>query len=454
MKVNTGFVPLWPHLLASLMLSAVIAAPAARAQLEIDITSGHVEPLPIAISGFHGSSPGAASLGLNIAAVISNDLDSSGLFRLLNPALFLQTPAQLQAQPRPRFGDWRQINSQALVTGRIDVEEDANLVIEFRLWDVLSERHMVGFRLRAPTDKWRRVAHLIADEIYRRITGEDGYFDTHIVYIAESGPPDIRVKRLAVMDQDGANARFLTDGRHLVLTPRFSPTVQEIAYLSYVDGQPRVYLRNIATGREEILGDFSGSMSIAPRFSPDGNKMAMSVSLEGNSDIFELDLRTRAKVQLTNNPAIDTAPCYSPDGEWIAFESDRSGGQQIYVMRAGGGEAQRISFGEGRYATPVWSPRGDWIAFTKSHEGYFHIGVMRTDGSDERLLASGYLVEGPTWAPNGRVLMYYRNIPRGEHGRNDRVRLYSIDVTGRNEREIPTATDASDPAWSPLIPRD
>ena len=452
--------PSLPALARALALAAVLPAVAASiaaapvaAQLEIDITRGRIEPLPIAIPRFHATGYGARRYGADIAAVVASDLESSGLFRALDPDAFLRTPEQLHRAPRPRFSDWRQVDAHALVAGRLEVDEDEALAVEFRLWDVLSEHHMVGFSLRAPRGKWRRVAHLIADEIYRRITGEDGYFDTRIVYIAETGPHDARVKRLAIMDQDGANARFLTDGVHLALTPRFSPTLQEIAYLSYVEDRPRVYLRHIDTGREEILGDFGGQMSIAPRFSPDGNKMVMSVSLAGNSEIFELDLRNRVQLRLTRHPAIDTAPSFSPDGAAIAFESDRSGSQQIYVMASDGSRVERISFDEGRYATPVWSPRGDWIAFTKSRDGVFYIGAMRPDGSDERLLTQGFLVEGPTWAPNGRVLMYYRHFPGDGRGRAERVRLYSIDVTGRNEREIVTATDASDPAWSPPIPR-
>ena len=435
---------------AAIAIAAATAAAApAGAQLEIDITRGRIDPLPIAVTNFFGADEETGRFGADIASVVSLDLGNSGLFEPLDPNAFLQDPKSLAAASRPRFGDWRRIAADALVAGRVEIGADSVLSVEFRLWDVLSEEHMVGFRLRAPRDKWRRVAHLIADEVYRRITGEEGYFDTRIVYVAETGPADARVKRLAIMDQDGANARFITDGAHLVLTPRFSPTLQEIAYLSYIDNRPWVYLRNLDTGREEILGDFPGNMSIAPRFSPDGNRMVMSVSIAGNSEIFQLDLRNRVQQRLTRHPAIDTAPSYSPDGESIAFESDRSGRQQLYVMKADGGDAQRISFGEGSYATPVWSPRGDWIAFTKSHEGVFHIGAMRTDGSGERLLSSGFLVEGPTWAPNGRVLMFYRNTPGDDSGRGDRVRLFSIDLTGRNEREIVTGTDASDPAWSP-----
>ncbi len=433
------------------VVAMLIGAPAS-AQIEIDITRGHVEPLPIAITGLTGVTGAERQLGADIAAVISGDLDSSGLFRPLDPRSFLQKPEQIDVVPR--FADWRQINAQALVSGKLVIGGDGFVEAEFRLWDVFSEMYLTGLRLRAPREKWRRVAHLIADAVYQRITGEQGYFDTRIVYVAETGPVDARIKRLAIMDQDGANHRFLTDGRHLVLTPRFSPTLQEITYLSYIDGRPRVYIRNIDTGQQEILGNFRGNMTIAPRFSPDGNKVVMSVTFEGNTEIYELDLHTRVQLQLTRHPAIDTAPSYSPDGGRVAFESDRSGSQQIYVMRADGSEVERISFGNGRYATPVWSSRGDWIAFTKSYQRIFYIGVMRPDGSDERLLSTGFLVEGPTWAPNGRVLMFFRDYPGDGRGSGGRVRLFSIDITGRNERELVTSTDASDPAWSPLVPRD
>jgi TolB protein len=253
------------------------------------------------------------------------------------------------------------------------------------------------------------------------------------------------------MDQDGANNRYLTSGRYLVLTPRFSPSTQEITYLSYRSGTPRVYLFNIDTGQQEMLGDFPG-MTFAPRFSPNGNRVIMSMSINGASDIYTLDLRTRRAVQITHTNAIDTSPCFSPDGQHIVFNSDRGGSQQLYVMNADGTDIHRISFGSGRYGTPVWSPRGDLIAFTKIDNGQFYIGVMHPDGSGERLLTSGFLVEGPSWAPNGRVLVYFRQTPADARGRGASSRLYTIDLTGYNERELITPTDASDPAWSPLLP--
>ena len=432
--------------IAVVLVALAYPAPA-RAITEIDITRGNVEPLPIAISDLAGRSEVERNLGADIAEVVAADLERSGLFRPIDRRAFQQKPEDMQVMPR--VVDWRQINAQALVTGNVTSQPDDQIKAEFRLWDVFAEQHMVGIALSTTRENWRRVAHLIADAIYRRLIGEKGYFDTRIVYIAETGPADKRVKRLAIMDQDGANHRFLTDGKHLVLTPRFSPTLQEITYLSYVNNKPRVYIYNIDTGKQEVLGDFPG-MTFAPRFSPDGNKVIMSLATNGNSDIYVMDLRTREARRLTRHPAIETGPSYSPDESEIIFESDRSGRQQIYIMDADGGDVRRISFGEGRYATPVWSPRGDWIAFTKSLKGTFYIGVIRPDGSGERLVAKGFLTEGPTWAPNGRVLMFFRET-RGSGG-GGRVRLFSVDFTGMNEREVITPTDASDPAWSPLIP--
>ncbi len=444
-SLRRGALCLGLTLVALLALGSVPA----KALLNIDINKGVTEPMPIAVPVFVGKSPSETQVGRDLAQVISTDLERSGLFLPLDPRSFIQNVVDTSAPPR--FGDWRIIKAQALVTGGATVQPDGRLQVEFRLWDVTAEQQLVGNRYIATQQNWRRIAHQIADQIYKRITGEEGYFDTRIVYISETGPQDKRVKRLAIMDQDGANHRYMTDGRSLVLTPRFSPTTQEITYLSYGRGSPRVFLFNIDTGQQEVLGDFPG-MTFAPRFSPDGNKVIMSLAAEGHSDIYTLDLRTRAATRITNSAAIDTSPSYSPDGRRIVFNSDRGGTQQLYTMNADGSDAKRISFGQGRYGTPVWSPRGDLIAFTKFDASKFYIGVMRPDGSGERLLTDSFLVEAPTWAPNGRVLMYFKQTPTDTRGRGGSSRLYSIDLTGRNEREVITPQDASDPAWSPLIP--
>ena len=438
-------VPLGPAVIA--LALSMLAGSRAAAELEIDITRGNIEPMPIAVSRFVAQGV-ESSIGEDLTSVISADLERSGLFRPIDARAFIQKPEAMQV--RPRFGDWRQINAEALVNGSVALEPDGRFRVMFRLWDVFAEQQMTGFVYRAPKEMWRRIAHKISDQIYKRLTGEEGYFDTRIVYIAESGPPKRRIKRLAYMDQDGANHRFLTDGKTLVLTPRFSPTAQEVTYLAYFHGQPRVYILNIDTLQQEVLGDFP-NMTFAPRFSPEGRKILMSLATAGNSDVYTMDLYTREVRRLTKHPAIDTSPSYAPDAGKITFNSDRGGSQQIYVMEADGGNVKRISFGNGRYATPVWSPRGDLIAFTKMRGGQFYIGVMRPDGSGERLLAEGFLVEGPTWSPNGRVLMFFRQ-SRGVGKEQGATKLYSIDLTGYNEREIVTPIGASDPAWSPLIP--
>ncbi len=431
-------------ILGGAALAAGAAAPA-RAQLTIDMTRPTFEPVPIAIVDFSGDRVGA-----QIAEVIRNDLQNCGLFRSISPSAFIQR--DIDAHSAPRFPDWRSIGAAGLVVGQVQ-SGGGNIKVDFRLWDVVVGQQATGLSFNSQPGNWRRLAHIIADAIYKRVTGEDGYFDTRVAYVSESGPGNARVKRIAIMDQDGANNRYITDGRTIALTPRFSPTLQEIVYMAYGEdrGPPRVYLQSVDSSRRELLGNFPG-MSFAPRFSPDGTKVVMSISADGNSDLYEMDVRGRALRRLTNTPAIDTSPCYSNDGSQIVFNSDRGGSQQLYVMGAGGGGERRISFGEGRYATPVWSPRGDYIAFTKIGAGGFGIGVMRTDGSGERLLASGFLVEGPTWAPNGRVLMFFRGNP-SSGGRTGSVGLFQIDITGRFERQVPTPGDASDPAWSPLIPQ-
>lgn len=433
-------------LLALLLVGFTFLSQPARAQLTVDITRGFVEPLPIAISNFHPLDGESASAGQDIAGVISDNLASSGLFKPVDQRAFIQEPDSLHAGPR--FADWRLINAEALVSGSVDLQADGRMRVEFRLWDVLAEEQLVGLAYTTAPSNWRRIAHIISDEVYERLTGEGGYFDTRIVYVAESGPQNRRVKRLAIMDQDGENHRYLTDGSTMVLTPRFSPTRQEITFMSYEGDRPRVYLFNLNTGQREVLGEFPG-MTFAPNFSPDGNQVIFSMAAEGNTDIYTLDLRTRNTQRLTTNPSIDTSPSYAPDGRRVVFNSDRGGGQQLYVMDAQGGNAQRISFGDGRYATPVWSPRGDLIAFTRMHQGNFYVGVMQPDGSGERMISRGYLVEGPTWAPNGRVLSFFRQEPADSAGQV-RSRLITVDVTGFNERELPTPMDASDPAWSPL----
>lgn len=446
---------IWMRKAFGFLVVCFAVAASASAQLKVDVTRGSVDPVPIAIPDFvpvedvETPTGSLSDIGASIGEVITNNLVSTGLFRAIDQNAFIE---KITAAPtRPRFNAWRPLATQALVTGRLQILANGNLRVEFRLWDVVGELQMEGVGYNTPASNWRRIAHVISDRIYTRLTGEAGYFDTRIVYIAEQGGALNRIKRLAIMDQDGANQQFLTDGSYLVLTPRFSPNRQEITFLSYFNDKPRVYLFNILSNRFEVLGDFP-SMTFAPRFSPDGNKVVMSLAEDGNSDVYVMDLRTRDVKRLTNDPGIDTSPSYSPDGRHIVFNSDRGGSQQLYVMDPDGDNVQRISFGRGRYATPVWSPRGDLIAFTKIGDRKFRIGVMRPDGKGERLLTDAYQDEGPTWSPNGRVLMFFRTPPFDDEGNGGTPSLWSVDLTGYNEHKVPTPYDASDPAWSPPLP--
>ena len=428
----------------------------ANALVEIDITRGNLDPLPVAISPLHVESGSKdikqdekviKNIGEEISRLIEVNLKRSGLFNPLKKESFVQNPDV--AHVKPRFEDWRLIKAQVLVTGKVSVSDD-KLRTEFRLWDTVAAKEMIALAFSTTPNNWRRVAHIISDKIYQRLTGEDGYFDSRIIYVSETGKKTQRYKKLAIMDQDGANIKYLTLGNELVLTPRFSPKNQLVTYLSYFRNLPRVYLLDIETGIQEVVGDFPG-MTFAPRFSPDGKKIIMSFAKDGNSEIYTMDLNTRVVEKITDHTSIDTSPSYSPDGKYICFNSDRSGLQQIYVMRSDGSNVKRITFGKGLYGTPVWSPRGDLIAFTKVHKGKFYIGVMRPDGSGERLLTENFYQEAPSWSPNGRVLIFYRETKTDSKGEGFSAKLWSIDLTGYNERLIETETDGSDPSWSGLL---
>lgn len=434
--------------LIALVLALIVAGfghKATAEPLRITVTDGVIEPMPVAVPDFVAETAGSSEMASQISRVVVADLVGTDLFREIPKNAYISNITSFTSPIQ--YADWRAINTQALITGAVSVSGD-RLTVKFRLFDVVSGAPMgEGLQFGGTTQSWRRMAHKVADAVYSRITGEGGYFDSRVVYVAETGPKNARKKRLAVMDYDGANVQYLTGDESLVLAPRFSPTGDRVLYTSYETGFPRIYLLDVATVGRRILEQQEGTMSFAPRFSPDGNTVVYSLSRGGNTDIYTLNLSTGASSRLTQTPSIETAPSYSPDGSKIVFESDRSGGQQLYIMSANGGEARRISSGSGRYGTPVWSPRGDLIAFTKQHNGRFHIGVMRTDGSEERLLTTSRLDEGPTWSPNGRVIMFTRETL----GSGSTSSLYSVDVTGRSLKRVQTQGAASDPAWSPLL---
>lgn len=426
---------------AGLVLTTISPA---HAVMEIDITEGNLRPMPIAIAPSAGSDLKNAQLSNAVFSVVTANLERSGLFQPVSSEAFIERTGSINLQPQ--FQNWRAIGAEALVIGKAENTGDGHIRTQFRLWDVFTGQELAGEALTARADEWRRIAHIISDTVYERLTGERGYFDSRIAFIAESGPKDKRVKRLAIMDQDGHNLRYLTDGSHLALTPRFSPNNRELTYTAYDTDRPQVRRIDIGTGKQAVLADLPG-MTFAPRFSPDGRRILMSLQKNGMTDIYEQDLADRRLRQLTRTEAIDTGPCYSPDGRSIVFESDRGGRQQLFVMNADGEGVHRITAGDGRYSTPAWSPRGDLIAFTKQIGNRFLIGVIRPDGSGERILTEGYHNEGPSWSPNGRVISFFRETP-GETGG---ARIFTIDLTGYNERQLPTPGFASDPSWSLLI---
>ena len=433
-------------LAVGLFVGGTVQSMAQQGPLRITITDGVIEPLPFALPEFIPENGGAGDYATQITRVIADDLAGTGLFREIPSSAHISRVSSFDAPVA--YEDWKAINAQALITGAVSASGD-QIVVKFRLFDVFSGQQMgEGLQFAGTPATWRRMAHKVSDAVYSRITGEGPYFDSRVVFVSESGPKNERQKRLAVMDYDGANVAYLTDSSSIVLAPRFSPTGNQILFTSYESGFPRIYLMDTGSMQVQSLAQQDGTMTFAPRFSPDGRTVVFSLERGGNTDIYQLDIGSGQTRQLTNAPSIETAPSFSPDGSQIVFESDRSGTQQIYVMSAGGGDAVRISGGAGRYSTPVWSPQGDYIAFTKQNAGRFHIGVMRSDGSEERLLTASFLDEGPTWAPNGRVIMFMRE----SAGAGGQSSLFSVDISGRNLRQVTTEGPASDPAWSPLLP--
>ncbi len=406
--------------------------------VKITVTGGDFTPLPIAIPDFASLD---SAFGTELSDIVRANLRRSGLFAILDKASLPEQVGNISQSPE--FSKWQKTGADALVMGQ--VERGAQVQGSVRVWDTQAGEQVVGKSYVSNENNYRRIAHQISDAIYSSLTGEGGYFDSRIVFVAESGPKANRTKRLAIMDYDGANLQYITSGKSAALTPRFSADGKLLTYLNFADGRPQVFLLDLASGKQQRIGNF-GQMTFSPRFSPDGRTILFSVEAGGTTNLYSMLIGSKKPKQLTSGAAIDTGGSYSPDGSRIVFESDRGGSQQLYIMGASGGGAQRISFGNGSYSTPVWSPKGDLIAYTKQYEGQFHIGIMKPDGSGERILASSFHMEGPTWSPNGRVIMYF-----SDPGGNDGPSLYTIDIWGRNNQRVPTPTYASDPAWSPLL---
>ena len=437
-------------MLKKLILSLVVLTLTSTSFADtIDITQGNADPIPIAINEFAGHNHADISQAEHITKVIKDDLQNSGLFRAISHAAFIENKVGLKH--KPLFAAWQQINANLLLNGELERLDSGKLRIKFVLWDTILETELVSETLELSEKIWRRAAHKIADRIYQKVTGYDGYFDTRIVYVSEKGPYLKRVKRIAIMDQDGENHQYLTDGSSLVLTPRFSPDGSKILYLSYKNRIPQVFMLDLASGRSSILGKFPG-MSFAPHFSPDGKRALVSMAKGGKTHIYEIDLKTKHAKQLTSGNAIFTSPSYSSNGKEIIFNSDKDGSRQLYTMDLDGSNMKRLTTSGKSYAEPTWSST-DYVAFTTiSRDFGFTIGVMKPNSEDlnknERLITSGYLVESPSWAPNGRVLVFSKGTK--PHGNKPGAlnRIYTIDFTGHNERILPTPHGASDPDWS------
>ena len=433
-------------LLATALCSLFVSQIKANEE-SVTIDKGVIEPVYIAICPFFGEE----SKNDVISMIVKSDLSSTGLFLPIKENAFLQNISSYNVDVA--YQNWNAIHARYLVFGDVQYVENNKVKVRFKLYDILLQRKEVEYVLEGNIRSLRKMAHLVSNEIYKRITGSEGYFDTKVAYVSVTRQRNgKKINRLAIMDHDGAAHKFLTDGSNIVLTPRFSPDKDELIFFAYgekvVRGRRKTLVGNLykySFDTNTITAVFKDSpyMNYAPRYSPDGKKLLYSMSNDsGYSSLYVMDLATKSVKRLTRGACIDTSPCYSPDMKKIVFNSDRGGSQQIYMMNVDGSDIHRVSFGKGRYATPVWSPDGKWIAFTRMWGRKFYIGIMKPDGSKERLLACGHLVESPAWAPNSRVLMF------AHQDRSGTERMHSIDITGYNQREIPTPMDGITPEWA------
>lgn len=434
---------------ALIIIQSCLVLSVAHAELKVDIVAGASEPIPIAVQKFETDGKVSNKDAELLRSIVEADLKSTGLFRIVGHDAF---PENVKMGEMPNFKSWMAIKAQVLVQAKVSKADQGRYKLEFYVWDVGGQEQIEAQALFASKKSLRRLAHIMADAVYERLTGETGYFDTQIVFIAETGPVDDRTKRLAIMDQDGFGFRYLSDSKTFVMSPHFSPSMQTIVFLSYRDDDPMIWTLDLDTGDQRRLGRFGG-MTFAPRFSPDGAKVALSLVKKGITNIYEYDLEKKTLRQITFGISIDTSPSYSPDGKKMAFNSNRSGSQQIHVMDLETGFEKRITYGAGRYATPAWSPDGQFIAFTKLADNSFYVGIMNEQGRGEKILTGGWFVEAPSWAPGSRRVVYYETEKSlDEMERISHIR--SIDITGQNGYDIalPDELNGTEPTWSPKLP--
>ncbi|MDR1206795.1 MAG: Tol-Pal system beta propeller repeat protein TolB [Rickettsiales bacterium] len=421
----------------------------ASAELKVDIIAGNTEPIPIAIQKFEVPAKIAKDAEV-MRSVVENDLKSSGLFRIISHDAH---PEFVRFDTMPKFQDWAMVRTQVLIQTKIDLAADGKYKLSFYVWDIAGKEQIEAQTLVSSKKSMRRLAHIMADAIYERLTGESGYFDTQIVFIAESGPLNARTKRMAIMDSDGFGFRYISDANTMVMSPHFSPNMQTVLFLSYRNDDPMIWSLDMNTGEQRRLGKFSG-MTFSPRFSPDGTKVALSMAKDGATNIYEYDLTEKKLRQLTFDDGINTSPAYSPDGTMMAFNSNQSGTQQLHIIDLGTLNTERLSYGNGRYATPAFSQDGNFIAFTKIADDTFYIGIMNQKGRHEKILASGWFMEAPSWAPGSRRVVYYdtEKVKDDDAARVSRIR--TVDISGMNDYEIklPDGVNGTEPTWSPKLP--
>jgi Periplasmic component of the Tol biopolymer transport system len=386
------------------------------------------------------SAGGTLSIAWQASRLIARDLGTTAEIMALPP-----TQKDYYSYPEvtaPTFSKWRSKGAKILITGFVQARADQRITFGCYAYDVDKGREVARKGFVVAPDEWQRAAHKCSGLAYTAVTGAPSIFDTRIAYVAESGPAAARVKRLAIVDSDGTNHRYLSAGESMALTPRLSPDGRQIAYVSFLTGTPHVRIRDVDGTNDRALLQ-PGTLSFAPRFSPDGKRIVFSMTMNGNTDIYSASIDGSAPVRLTTSPGVDTDASFAPDGNRIVFESDRSGSQQLYLMDAHDGSAQRrLTFGGAAYAAPDWSPDGNWIAFTRRDPGGRRVGVLKRDGSGEQLLSAGPGDEGASWAASSRELVFQRSDPAGNSS------LLRVSLDGSEPRSVVLPQGGSDPDWS------